>query len=109
MGTKTSLTIIKPFVRAVKRKFAHAQVILYGSRARGTARKDSDYDVIVISPAFKNMDFLDRGAKLYYMKRNIHAAMDIVGYTPEEWKNKLKGINFTQDIIREGKDITELV
>ena len=109
MGKKADITLIKPFLRDVKKKFAPARIILYGSRAKGTARKDSDYDIIVISPAFKSMDLLDRGAQLYYMKRSIHAAMDIVGYTPAEWKTKTKVFTMMKDILREGKDITAMV
>ena len=108
MGTKADLTPIKPFIRAVKRKFAPVRIILYGSRAKGTAHKDSDYDIIVISPAFRRINFLDRGAKLYYLKRNIRVAMDIIGYTPEEWKKKTKGITMMREIAREGKDITAI-
>ncbi len=31
-------------------------VFVFGSRARGTARKDSDIDVAVISPKLKNLN-----------------------------------------------------
>jgi|SRR3989344_1714393 len=108
MGTKTDVKLLKPFIRAVKKEFAPAQIILYGSRAKGTAHKDSDYDIIVISPAFKHMNFLDRGAKLYYMKRNVRAAMDIIGYTPEEFKKQSKKITLIREIAQTGKDITDL-
>jgi predicted nucleotidyltransferase len=51
-------TILKEIKAAVQQVDADAQVILFGSRARGDYRQDSDWDVLVltdnlVAPTFK--------------------------------------------------------
>jgi predicted nucleotidyltransferase len=36
------------------------RALLFGSRARGEALEDSDWDLLVVSPAFRGMDYLSR-------------------------------------------------
>ena len=60
------------------------KVILYGSRAKGKARKWSDIDVCVISPNFKNKDPLEY---LWLKKtdRDIEAMISPVGFRPKDF------------------------
>lgn len=45
--------IVEAFVAAVEAQgIAVERALLFGSQARGNARKDSDFDLIVISPDF---------------------------------------------------------
>ena len=56
---------IRGFVKKVKEKFRPAVIILFGSRARGEGLKHSDYDLVVVSPKFEGMPFLERLSRLY--------------------------------------------
>lgn len=58
------------------------KVVLFGSRARGEARSDSDIDLLVI--ARSQQPRYRRSAPLYGVLSDILAPMDISVYTPEE-------------------------
>jgi len=78
------------------------QIILFGSRAKGTFKKDSDYDFLLVSPKFKQYEWEERSAQIYHLKRGIPAAMDIICLTPQEFDHKKKEIGVIQEIAREG-------
>ncbi len=89
-----------PFIRAVKRKY-HAQIILFGSRARGDFLKSSDYDFVVISSSFKGVHPHDR-VILLLKEWKLPAAVDILAYTPEEFKEKAAMLTTVRVIKEEG-------
>lgn len=63
-------------------RFDIERVVLFGSRARGDAKPDSDYDVLVI--ANSNMDFVPRQAAARRAVGRVGAALDLLVYTPSE-------------------------
>ena len=63
------------------------QIVLFGSRSRGDAAADSDFDLLVVvqsalSPA-------RRAAPLHLALRGLGAAFDILVATPEEYRRNL--------------------
>lgn len=86
---------------------AHPEkVILFGSRARGDARNDSDVDLLVIAQSSEPR--YRRSVPLYSMLSDILIAMDILVYTPEEvadWSGVRQA--FVTTAIREGKLLYE--
>lgn len=88
-------------------KLVHPQkIILFGSRARGQARADSDIDILVITESSEPR--YRRSRVLYGALRNIRVPMDIVVYTPEEvaeWSEVRQA--FVTTAIREGKALYE--
>lgn len=97
--------IINAFVKVVRKNISPCRVILFGSQAKKTARKDSDYDFLLISPKFKKWEWEKRSAEMYRLKRNIPAAMDILCLTPEEFERKQKEMGVIQEIAKEGIEI----
>jgi predicted nucleotidyltransferase len=82
------------------------KVILFGSRARGSARPDSDFDLVVI----KNSDEpgYRRDASLYLALAGLNAPVDVIVYTPEEvreWSAVPQA--FITTAVREGKVVYE--
>lgn len=83
-----------------------AQVFLYGSHARGDARSDSDWDVLVLLNKEKvdAEDFNRYCYPLYELGWNIGEEINPVMYTIEEWNNhKGKSLfyyNVEKDAIR---------
>lgn len=82
------------------------RIILFGSRARGTARPDSDFDLLVIKessePRFR------RSAPLYTRLADLPVEVEIMVYTPEEvseWSSVPEA--FVTTAVREGKVLYE--
>lgn len=84
--------IVKEYIKTIKPFIKTEKVILFGSYAKGKAHKDSDIDLIVISPNFKKIEFMERLVWLSKMRgeRFMSPGMDIFGYTPEEFKKLSK-------------------
>lgn len=97
--------IIKSFVKVVRKSFPTCRIFLFGSRAQGKAKVDSDYDFLLISPQFRKLDWEKRSATVYHLKRNIPAAMDFLCYTPEEFTRKKKQIGIVQEAVKEGIEL----
>lgn|SRR3989338_7044409 len=93
---------IKPFLEKVKRKYSPQEIILFGSRAKGTHHKDSDYDLLIIAESFRKIDFYDRCVLMYKLKRGLKVSMDNVCLTPEEFEHRRKLLGIIQEAVREG-------
>ncbi|MFQ6107209.1 MAG: nucleotidyltransferase domain-containing protein [Thermoplasmata archaeon] len=69
----------------IVREIKPAKVFLFGSRATGHAREESDLDIIVISEHFKGVRFLRRMEMLLRIAR-FPKHVDYLCYTPEEFE-----------------------
>jgi uncharacterized protein len=61
------------------------KMILFGSRARGDALKNSDYDVVVISEVFKGVPFPRRLMDIEDAYNGIQP-IESLAYTPQEYE-----------------------
>ena len=64
------------------------QIILFGSHAAGTAREDSDIDLVVISPSFSDKSYWERIDILTEAIYLVFAPIEASAFTPEEWKTE---------------------
>lgn len=87
----------------LQRKFKLERIILFGSRARGNAQTDSDWDVLVIADTA--IPFVERQtvARLALKPRSF--PLDLLVYTPQEAQDasELTG-SAIYWALREGKD-----
>ena len=104
MDKKTD-KIVRSFVKEVRKKIPSSKIYLFGSRVNGNAKKDSDYDFLIISKDFRGSNFEKRSSEIYFLKRKIPAAMDIICYTPEEFKKKRNQIGIVKTAIEQGVEI----
>jgi uncharacterized protein len=98
--------LLDQMVRRIREAAAPERIILFGSRARGTARADSDYDLLVIKESSEPR--YRRAVPLYAKLADLPAEVEIVVYTPgevDEWS--LVPQAFISTAVREGKVLYE--
>ena len=99
-------TLVREIVRRIVDTAQPEKVILFGSRARGDARPNSDFDLLVIKqsdePRYR------RSAPLYAALADLPVEVEVMVYTPEEveeWSEVPQA--FITTAVREGTTIYE--
>ena len=104
--TGTSPEVLDEIVRRIVEAVDPDKIILFGSRARGDAHPDSDYDILIIAPTS-----LPRGQRtggLYSLLGGVGVSKDVVWWTAEEaaeWRNVKS--HFITRVLHEGKVLYE--
>ncbi len=83
---------------------ADAKVILYGSRARGTAVQDSDWDILVLLNK-PNVSFKDEQKirhKLFDIELETGESISTFVYSQKDWDTRLSVTPLFKNIKREG-------
>lgn len=95
---------LRSFRRKVSKRYPIHSMFLFGSRARGDARRDSDVDLIVVSDAFLRKNAVDR-AYLMRLEWDLEYPVDFLCYTREEFNVYAKAPGFVRQALREGRAI----
>jgi predicted nucleotidyltransferase len=97
--------IINHYINSLQKKINLQGVLLFGSFAWGKPTTDSDVDLIIISPDFNKKQFANRLQWLSRMRDDYSSqtAMDIVGYTPEEFIHAENSSTIMARAKKEGK------
>lgn len=102
MNSKTQYIgqLIRATVNSVDK---NAEVILYGSRARGDERADSDWDILILTdyPADLKTEQLFRDC-LYDLELETGEVLSVFVYSKNNWTTKQRITPFYQNIIQEG-------
>ena len=93
------------FAEEISGEYSLKKMILFGSQATGKARKDSDVDLILVSPKFRGQRKLQRSPQ-FYLKWNLDWPVDFLCYTPEEFERKKKQIGVVQQAVKDGIEIS---
>ncbi len=81
------------------------QIILFGSYAAGAPKINSDIDLVVIKDTRER--FIDRLKKMAQIT-STWEALDVLVYTPSEWKKALAADHyFIKEIAKKGKIVYE--
>ena len=78
----TAEECIEIMVERIVRDFSPLQILLFGSRARGTACQDSDIDLIVVFPVVS--DVYAQTARVRRSLGDLGFPMDVIVTTPEK-------------------------
>jgi len=97
---RKAVKVVKRFIRKVSKYLKVEKAILFGSRVRDEWLEDSDIDLIVVSPV-NGIHFTDRAILLYRLW-NDNYPLEVLCYTPEEFKKKIRQIGIVKEAVREG-------
>ena len=102
MKTKTQYItqLIRDYINTID---PTTDVILYGSRARGDERQDSDWDILILTDYNANLmterKFRD---KLYDLELETGEAFSVFVYSKNDWQTKQKITPFYHNVSLEG-------
>jgi len=92
---------LRTFRKRMSKHYPIAELIFFGSIARGEFREDSDIDLIIVSEKFKGMNFIKRAARAYdYWV--LDYPVDFLCYTPEEFEKRKRRIGLVAQALEEG-------
>jgi len=102
-----SSKILADIKKVVTERFPDAQIYLYGSRARGSAGPDSDWDLLILL----NQDIISPDIEesvtypLYDLEIEIGEVISPMVYSKKEWDTKYYITPFYSNVMREGKQL----
>ncbi len=101
MNRKEILYKIKTGIAA---KDPDAELYLYGSRARGDNRKNSDWDILVITSRDKvTFDYeLDLRDPIFDIELESGESISLLVYSKSDWINKMPFSPFFANVKKEG-------
>jgi len=102
--TISGTELLKRVKMAVQALEPQAEVILYGSRARGTARADSDWDFLILLPrAGDKMLEIQIKDCLYDIELETDMVLSSIIRSKQEWLSKrYEVVPLRQEIERDG-------
>ncbi|MBS1486691.1 MAG: nucleotidyltransferase domain-containing protein [Bacteroidetes bacterium] len=102
------MSLHSPFTKKIKnvvhQDYPEAKVILYGSRARGDYKKESDWDILVLldqaTVNFKEEQKIRH--KLYPIELETGQSISTFVYSLNDWNTRLSVTPLHRNVIREG-------
>jgi predicted nucleotidyltransferase len=91
--------VIRDFARQIAERFDPEKIVLFGSYAYRKPHKDSDVDILVVMPAY---DEINQAVRI---RRNTHHPfpLDLIVRTPEDLRWRLEeGDWFMREVISKG-------
>ena len=98
--------VVTEMVKRIAERCHPQKIILFGSRARGDARGDSDFDLLIIAPSDEPR--WHRTIPIYGLLAGLGVPKDVVWWTPEEvaeWRDVKS--HFINTVLREGSVLYE--
>ena len=99
----------KAFLQRIKKivvgKDPSAKIYLYGSRARKTAKPNSDWDFLILLSQDKITNEIEKNVAhpLYDLEFEIGEVISPIIYSEKEWNTKHSVTPFYSNVMREGK------
>jgi predicted nucleotidyltransferase len=88
---------------AIRKVVPDADVILYGSRARGDAKDDSDYDLLVLVNRAADIALHEQLISSIFSLQDDGAVLTLAIHNRDRWNSKLyQAMPFHENVDREG-------
>jgi predicted nucleotidyltransferase len=97
----------KNIIKLIKRNISdidpYAQVILFGSRARGDERLESDWDLLILTDYPINLE-MERQFRnhLYDLELETGEPFSLFAYSKNDWNTKQKVTPFYLNVTKDG-------
>lgn len=92
---------LRDFLQRLERKLAPERVILFGSRARGDHAATSDYDMLIVSDAFRDVPWAERAGRVMLLW-DLPLDLEAICLTPEEFERRSGDLTVVGVAAREG-------
>jgi predicted nucleotidyltransferase len=100
---RNGFKVIQKFLNEAKKEISIEKVIVFGSYAKGKAKRDSDIDIAIISRDFNRLKPIERLTLLGKIAWRAHTTqIEALGYTPEEYRVATR-FDFLGEIKQKGK------
>jgi len=104
MDKKEHINNLKEFKKKLSKLISINKMILFGSRAYGTPKEWSDFDLMIVSTDFrKKVSF--RRSLGFYKYWDLDYPVDFLCYTPEEFNKLKKQITIVKEAVKRGIEI----
>jgi len=99
-----SSDILKEIKRIVLEQYPSATIYLYGSRAKGSASKESDWDLLILLKKNTITADIERSITypLYDLEFETGELISPMVYAENEWNTKYRITPFYQNVMKEG-------
>ncbi len=101
MVRETDIERVQRLLTALEEQVDVERCILFGSRATGTFAAESDYDLILISTDFQGIPW-HRRAQMVHTVWEEDAPLEVLCYTPDEFKEKKRHVGTVRTAVEEG-------
>jgi predicted nucleotidyltransferase len=98
------INLLKRCKKAIRQVVADADVILYGSRARGDADEYSDYDILILVNGDAELPLEQKiRSNVYPLELDSGAVLTLFVYSRQQWDTPLyRAMPFRENVDREG-------
>lgn len=103
-GEEVDKTLLNKCRQVIRRVVPDADLILYGSRARGDAQEYSDYDILVLVDEPVSIALKDQIlSSIYPLELETGAMLTLVTYDRHQWESlPYKEMPFHRNVDRDG-------
>lgn len=105
MGKETNIIkLLQKFKKKLEKRIRVKSLILFGSRAKGQEKENSDIDLIIVSEDFAGQKSYKRPVN-FYVDWDSEYDTDIICLTPQELEKKRKEIGIIKNAMKNSIEV----